>query len=70
MIRAEILAYFQRGGKLSTQKAFRMFHTTELRKIVSRLRRAGFPIKANRQHEVKSDGKKVAYNEYYLELCD
>ena len=47
-----------------------MFHTTELRKIVSRLRRAGFPIKANRQQEIKADGKKVTYNEYYLELCD
>ena len=43
---------------------------TELRKIVSRLRRAGFPIKANRQQEIKTDGKKVTYNEYYLELCD
>lgn len=70
MIRAEILAYFQQGGKLSTQKAFRMFHTTELRKIVSRLRRVGFPIKATRMQEVKADGKIVTYNEYYLELCD
>lgn len=35
---------FEMGGKLTVQQAFSRFHTTELRKIVSRLKRAGYNI--------------------------
>ena len=38
---ARILAYFIRGGTLTVWKAMSKFGTTELRKIVTRLRRKG-----------------------------
>ena len=40
----QILAYFIGGGSLTVKKAWKMFGTTELRKVVSRLRRRGYPI--------------------------
>lgn len=39
-----IKKYFEMGGVLSVQEAFRKFHTTELRKIVCRLKKAGLNI--------------------------
>ena len=41
---ARILAYFIRGGTLTVWKAMSKFGTTELRKIVTRLRRKGYII--------------------------
>lgn len=35
---------FEMGGRLTVQQAFSRFHTTELRKIVCRLKKAGYPI--------------------------
>lgn len=61
-----IRAYFQGGGRLTVNKALSMFHTTELRKIVSRLRREGYDIRSNRMCDEKSIGRKVYFNEYYL----
>ena len=61
-----IRAYFLNGGKLTVNTALSMFHTTELRKIVSRLRREGYDIRSNRMCDEKSLGRKVYYNEYYL----
>jgi hypothetical protein len=43
----EILAYLLAGGRLTVQKASRLFETTELRKIVSRLRRLGQPTRTS-----------------------
>jgi hypothetical protein len=62
----DILAYLQSGGRLTVNKAIRLFHTTELRKVVSRLRREGWIIAADRRHDKTEDGRAVTYNEYYL----
>lgn len=62
----DILAYLKEGGKLTVNRAIMMFHTTELRKIVSRLRREGYDIRANRCKDKTSDGRTVTFNEYYL----
>lgn len=64
----DILAYFQQGGRLTVQKDFRMFHTTELRKIVSRLRRSGHNIASKAMKDETEDGRKVTYNEYFLNI--
>lgn len=66
MINKNILAYFQQGGRLTVNKALRLFHTTELRKVVSRLRRQGHDIRATRLSDATLDGRKVYFNEYYL----
>ena len=66
----QILAYFQQGGRLTVQKAFRLFHTTELRKIVSRLRRRGYDIRAKVMCDETADGRKVRFNEYFLAVCE
>lgn len=64
----QVLAYFLQGGRLTVQKAFHLFHTTELRKIVSRLRRRGYDIRADVKHDETVDGRKITYNEYYIAL--
>jgi hypothetical protein len=64
--KSDVLAYLLKGGKLTVQRAYRLFHTTELRKIVSRLRREGWTICAERIHDKTEDGRKVTFNEYYL----
>ena len=66
MINKNILAYFQQGGRLTVNKALRLFHTTELRKVVSRLRRQGHDIRTTRLSDATLDGRKVYFNEYYL----
>lgn len=53
---------FEMGGKLSVQDAFRRFHTTELRKIVCRLKKAGLNIVSEYK---KGDG--VIFKEYWLQ---
>lgn len=63
-----VLAYFLEGGRLTVQKCFHLFHTTELRKIVSRLRRKGYDIRSTPMHDETADGRRVTYNEYYLSL--
>lgn len=62
----DILAYFQQGGKLTVQRALLMFHTTELRKIVSRLRKSGHDIRSKQMSDTTSDGRHVTFKEYYL----
>jgi hypothetical protein len=52
---------FEMGGRLTVQGAFQRYSTTELRKIISRLRKAGMPI----ADEWKQNGT-VRYKEYYL----
>lgn len=63
----EVLFAFMSGERLTVQKAFRLFHTTELRKIVSRLRKRGYDIRAERKHKESIDGRNVMFNEYYLQ---
>lgn len=62
----EILAALQRGERLTVQRTFSLFHTTELRKVVSRLRRKGYDIRAERKSKQTIDGRSVTFNEYYL----
>lgn len=62
----DILAYFLGGGRLTVQRAFLMFHTTELRKIVSRLRKSGHDIRSKQMSDTTVDGRPVTFKEYYL----
>ena len=60
-----ILAHLLGGGRLTVNKALAMFRTTELRKVVSRLKRAGHDIRSVWRDDV-ADGRKVRFKEYYL----
>jgi hypothetical protein len=62
----EILAYLMAGGRLTVQKASRLFETTELRKIVSRLRRRGQPIEDVMHYDTTRTGRRVWFNEYRM----
>jgi hypothetical protein len=66
MLQRKILAYFKEGGRLTVNKALHLFCTTELRKVVSRLRRAGHNIASRWQYDTTNDGRHVRYKEYYL----
>ena len=61
-----ILDSLQRGERLTVQKAYHRFHTTELRKVISRLRKFGYTICANRITDRSADGRTITYNEYYM----
>lgn len=63
----EILRYFLLGGRLTVQKAFRKFGTTELRKIVSRLKRKGYSIGSKRCYDFTNTGRRVQFNEYFIQ---
>jgi biotin operon repressor len=54
-----ILLALQNGQQLTTQQCYRHFGTTELRKVVCRLREKGFDIRGERR-----DGNN--YKTYYL----
>lgn len=62
----EILAYLLAGGRLTVQKAIQMFDTTELRRIVSRLKDRGFPVVADKQYGETKTGRRVRFNEYRM----
>lgn len=61
----QVLFALMAGEKLTVQKTFRLFHTTELRKIVSRLRRKGYDIK-DRILCAETDGRTSRFKEYYM----
>lgn len=63
----EILAYLLGGGRLTVQKAIRLFDTTELRRIVSRLKDRGFPVVSEKQYGETKTGRRVQYNEYFIQ---
>lgn len=63
----EILAYLLKGGRLTVQKAWRMFETSELRRIVSRLKRNGHPIAYAWQYDMTKTGRRVKFKEYFIE---
>ena len=64
---ARILAYFIRGGTLTVWKAMSKFGTTELRKIVTRLRRKGYIIVGDWCYSHDADrGRVVRYKEYHM----
>lgn len=54
-----ILLAFQNGQQLTNQMCYRLYHTTELRKVVCRLRDKGFDIRSERR-----EGN--TYKHYYL----
>lgn len=63
----EVLAYFMKGGHLTVQAAIRMFDTTELRRIVSRLKHSGHAITSVRRYGTTKTGRRVVFHEYYME---
>lgn len=63
---SKILAYLKAGGRLTVRKAERLYHTTELRRIISRLRKMGYSICSNKQKAVTEDGRPTQFNEYYM----
>lgn len=65
-IQKDILTYLKQGGRLTVKTAIMMFHTTELRKIVSRLRELGHRIDSTWRTDKASDGREVRFKEYYL----
>ena len=65
-IQKGILTYLKQGGRLTVKTAIMMFHTTELRKIVSRLRELGHRIGSTWRTDKASDGREVRFKEYYL----
>ena len=63
---ANVLSYLKQGGRLTVRKAERLFYTTELRRIVSRLRKMGYSICSTKQKAVTEDGRPTQFNEYYM----
>jgi hypothetical protein len=55
----EILKHFQRGDSLTVLEALKLYHTTELRRVVSRLKKQGFNI-------ISEPVKGQNYNKYEL----
>lgn len=62
---SRIREYLASGGTLTVQQAFRMFHTTELRKVITRLRRKGDCI-IDRWTNSDCDGRTSRYKVYYM----
>mgnify|MGYP000104354441 FL=1 len=63
---SKILDYLKAGGRLTVRKAERLYHTTELRRIISRLRKMGYSICSTKQKAVTEDGRPTQFNEYYM----
>lgn len=61
-IQKKVLLSLWEGKRLSVQSAMRDLHTTELRVIISRLRRQGFRIAD--EWKTTTDGRR--YKEYFL----
>lgn len=59
--------YLAKGGTLTVQQAFRMFHTTELRKVITRLKRQGYRIMDRWTSSYNdADGRTSRYKVYYM----
>lgn len=64
----QILAYLKQGGRLTVNTALTLFRTTELRKVVSRLKRKGHDIRARWVSGTATpDGRPTPHKEYYME---
>lgn len=64
---ALVLAYFIRGGTLTVCKALSKFGTTELRRIVTRLRRKGYIIVGDWCYTHDADRRRIVrYKEYRM----
>lgn len=62
----QVKKHFVNGGTLTVKTCWVKFGTTELRKIVSRLRRKGFNIESKQLTDTLPNGKEVRFNEYRL----
>ena len=60
----QIAAYFRKGGRLTVKRAWDMFGTTELRRIVSRLRKGGMDIVSRWVSIETRDGRQQRVKEY------
>ena len=60
----QIAAYFRKGGRLTVKRAWYMFGTTELRRIVSRLRKGGMDIVSRWVSIETRDGRQQRVKEY------
>lgn len=64
-----ILAYLQKGGKLTVNTALSLFRTTELRKVVSRLKRKGHPIRTRWVTDTATpNGRPTPHKEYFMDM--
>ena len=63
---SRIREYLAQGGTLTVQQAFRMFHTTELRKVVTRLKRKGDCIMGRWTSSSTDEGRTSRYKIYYM----
>lgn len=64
-----ILAHLKQGGKLTVNTALSLFRTTELRKVVSRLRRQGHNICTRWVTDTTAiDGRPTPHKEYFMEV--
>lgn len=62
-----VLEYLQDNKQgLTVVDCLHLFHTTELRKIVSEIRAAGFPVVDEYVHYKDSEGISHHYKRYYL----
>lgn len=59
----KVLRYMQRGNRISTFKAFTMFHITRLSAVIWILRNDGYDIE--REMVTTEDGRQ-SYAEYWL----
>lgn len=63
----QIAAYFRKGGRLTVKRAWDMFGTTELRRIVSRLRKGGMDIVSRWVSVETRDGRQQRVKEYSIQ---
>lgn len=64
-----ILAHLQNGGTLTVNSALSLFRTTELRKVVSRLKQKGHDIRARWvTNTATPEGRPTPHKEYYMEM--
>lgn len=63
----QILAYLKQGGRLTVNTALTLFRTTELRKVVSRLKRKGHAIQTRWVTDTTTpDGRPTPHKEYFI----
>lgn len=65
-----IRAHFEQGGSLTVQAAIQRYNTTELRRIVSRLRKIGMNIGSQWIEVVTKDGRTQRVKVYAKQVAD
>lgn len=62
----QVATHLVNGGALTVKTCWVKFGTTELRKIVSRLRKRGHRVTTTQLTEMLPNGREVRYNEYRI----